>query len=156
MTLENTLLERLSEWQPPAGRQELFVAGNGWNTTVTADRSDVLGCLTWELQLQSEGALAVELENWAKAAADRVTGLMEPLKVVEVDTTRKLAQLRSEAPLQRGKKKMYYELMLSQSGNATLRRFAKTDGAAGREQVAFAITHEALAKVAYDVAEAGA
>ena len=69
MTLENTLLERLSEWQPPAGRRELHVAAGGWSTTISADRSDALGCLLWELHLQRDGTDEVDLQKWATAAA---------------------------------------------------------------------------------------
>ena len=51
MTLENTLLENLAEWRPPAGRRTLTVPDEAaaWSVSVTADRSDVLGCLVWEL-----------------------------------------------------------------------------------------------------------
>jgi hypothetical protein len=154
MTLENTLLERLSEWQPPPGRQTLHVSAAGWSATLIADRSDALGTLAWDLQLRRDGTAEVDVANWAAAAAQRVTGLMEPLKVVEVDTIRKEAQLRSEAPTQRGDKRLYYELLLNSIGLAVLRRYQTADGTSGREQVLFAVTHEALAKLAGDVAAA--
>jgi len=79
---------------------------------------------------------------------------MEPLKIVEVDAIRKVAQLRSDAPLQRGDKRLYYELLLSGIGHAVLRRFQTGNGTAGRDQVVFAATHETLAKLASDVAAA--
>src|SRR5579862_2291744 len=112
MTLENTLLEKLSEWQPQPGRHELHVADGGWRATVTADRSDALGCLLWELRLQREGTAEIDVQKWAVAAAERVNGLMQPLKVVEVDTLRNEAQLRSDSPSERGGKRLYHELLL--------------------------------------------
>ena len=152
MTLENTLLERLSEWQPAAGRQDLHVAEGGWGATVTADRSDALGCLVWELNLRRDGTAEVDVQKWAAAAAERVTGLMEPLKVVEIDSTRREAQLRSETVLERRGKKLYYELLLRGNATALLRRYQTVNGNGKRDQVAFALTHEVLAKLAGDVA----
>lgn len=154
MTLENTLLERLSEWRPTKGRHDLHVAAQGWRVTATADRSDELGTLLWELTLQRDGSAETDVQAWANTVAQRVTGLMEPLKVVEVDTGRKEAQLRSETPLQRGDKRYYYELMLSGLGAATLRRYQTVPGNSHRDQVTFALTHEVLAKLAGDVAAA--
>jgi hypothetical protein len=152
MTLENTLLEKLSEWQPPPGRNSLHLNTAGWSITVQADRSDALGCLVWELQLQRDGTAEVDVAAWAAATADRITGLTEPLKVIEIDASRRQAQLRSEAPLQRGTKRLYYELLLSGLGGAILKRFQCSDAHTAREQVPFAITHETLARLAGDVA----
>jgi hypothetical protein len=77
---------------------------------------------------------------------------MEPLKVIEVDSVGKQAQLRSESPLERGDKRFYYELLLSGLGVATLRRYQTDSGNGKRAQTTFALTHEALAKLAGDVA----
>jgi hypothetical protein len=152
MTLENTLLERLSEWQPRPGRQELSVTDPaiGWSVTLTADRSDVLGCLLWEVALQRATAVA-DLAGWAGRVSERASGLMEPLKVVEVDGERQQAQLRSEEPLQRADKRFYYEVVLGAGGSAVLRRFQAATNHTRREQVTFALTHEALAKLVGDV-----
>jgi hypothetical protein len=152
MTLENTVLEKLSEWRPGAGRQELHVAADGWGMTVTADRSDALGCLLWELDLQRDGTKETDVQAWAANAARRITGLMEPLKLIEIDTVRKEAQLRSETPLERGEKRLYYELLLRGFGAAILRRYQAINGNGKREQMPFVVTHEALAKLAGDVA----
>jgi len=154
MILENKLLEKLGEWQPEPGRHDLHVASDGWSATLTADRSDVLGCLLWELNLRRDGTEAVDVHQWATAAAQRVSGLTEPLKVVEIDTARNQAQLRSNVPSQRGEKRSYYELLLSGIGHAVLRRFQTANGTSSRDQVAFAITHETLARLAADLARA--
>ena len=146
MTLENTLLERLSEWRANGVRQDLHIAADGWATTVTADRCDELGCLVWELNLRRDGSAGTDVKTWANAAAQRVTGLLEPLKIVEIDNIRNEAQLRSETPTQRGDKRFYYELLLRGNATALLRRYQV------REQTAFALTHEVLAKLAGDVA----
>ena len=77
---------------------------------------------------------------------------MEPLKVYEVDEARNEAMLRSDEPTAQGEALAYYEVRLhgltAPSSAASPRRKAKP----GREQVAFAITHETLAKLAGDIA----
>jgi hypothetical protein len=155
MTVHETLLQRLAEWRPQ-GRQTLAVAPEDacWTVAVTADRCDEVGCLVWELTLRRTAAPATgwSVKAWAERAADRVTGLLEPLKVLEVDTLRDEALLRSDEPARRGEQLHYYELLLKGSGEAQLRRYrAAPNGQARREQEAFALTHEALAKVAADL-----
>jgi hypothetical protein len=153
MSLASTLLEKLADWRP-GGRQQLIVPGDPWTAALTADRSDQLGCLLWELSLRRAAPAnpARPLQGWAESVAGRVTGLLEPLKVVEVDSLRDEALLRSEEPTPRGDKLFYYELLLRGRGEALLRRYhGSHNGQARREQVAFALTHEALAKLVTDL-----
>jgi hypothetical protein len=141
------LLEKLTEWRPPPGRQSLSVAdpATGWAVTLTADRRDELGCLVWELVAQRTTSAAGDLPAWAGRIAERATGLVEPLKVHEVDTLRNEAQLRSESPSQRGGGLFYYEILLRGTDLATLRRYrASHQPKEHREQVAFAVTYEVL------------
>lgn len=158
MTLENTLLQKLSDWHPAGdGRHTLAVTDEaaGWNVAVTADRQDQVGCVVWELALRRAAVApatdaAVALRAWAERAAGRVKGLLEMLAVVEVDPTRGEALLRSNEPTQRGEAVAYYEVLLRGTPEAAVRRFK---GGAGqrREQVAFALTHEVLARLAADL-----
>lgn len=157
MSLENTLLEKLADWRPD-GRQQLIVPGEAWTVVLAADRSDQVGCLLWELTLRRAAAAGPgkPLQAWAERVAGRVTGLLEPLKLLEVDSLRDEALLRSEEPAQRGEKLFYYELLLQGRGEALLRRYhGAHHGQARREQVAFALTHEALAKLVADLTADG-
>ncbi len=161
MTLDETVLQKLSEWRPGTDRSTLNLpdAGSGWSASLTADRCDELGCLVWDLTLRrTAGPLATDataLRAWADRVVARATGLLEPLAVVEVDAERLVAQLRSNEPTQRGGKSAYYEVLLRGAGEATVRRYQTVQTAnAKREQVAFALTHEALAKLAGDVTAA--
>jgi len=126
----------------------------GWAVAVTADRSDVLGCLVWEMTVRrttppAEGA---SLRAWGERIAARVTGLLEPLKLVEVDVQRNEALLRSDGPTQRGDNVVYYEAILQGTNAAVVRRYqGSRQGNTRREQVPFAITHEALAKLTADL-----
>src|SRR5215470_8087547 len=125
MTLENTVLAKLAEWHPPAGRHTLTVPdGAAWAASVTADRSDALGCLVWELAVRrtAEAPAGETLRGWAERIAGRVVGLLEPLKVHEIDAERNEGVLRSVAPSQRGESLFYYEVLLYGTSAATVHR----------------------------------
>ncbi len=155
MKLDEALLEKLADWRADSRRSlAASVEGCPWTVALTADRADQLGCLVWELALRraTPPGPARPLGAWAERTAGRVTGLLEPLKVVEVDSLRNEALLRSQEPARRGDELFYYELLLKGSGEALLRRYhASRRGKARREQVAFALTHEALAKLVADL-----
>lgn len=152
MRVYERTLRKLADWSPDEGRQILAVPdeGTGWSVAITADRSDVLGSLVWELSLQNtKGSMA--LEAWVHRAA-RATGLLEPLKVVEIDRLRNEALLRSARATERDDTLLFHEILLRGSGSALVRRIRTGRQAdAKREQVVFAMTHEALAKLADDL-----
>jgi hypothetical protein len=130
----------------------LAVTAAGGTVRLTADRCDVLGCLAWELELQPTKNTSDGLRTWADRIADRVTGLLEPLKVHEVDESLHQAQLRSDNPSLRGEKLSYYEVVLHGTARAVVRRYQVFRQSNGRrEQVNFALTHEALAKLVADL-----
>jgi hypothetical protein len=155
MNLDERLLEKLAEWRPDSGRQTLVVAEPTINATVTvtADRTDVVGAQLWEVTLDRPAALDVAgLKAWADKTAARVTGLLEPLRVLEIDGERSTALLRSQAPTQRGDSRFYYEVLLNGKGRAQVARYqasAKPDGQ--RRQINFGLTHETLAKLVSDI-----
>jgi hypothetical protein len=156
MILPDIFLHKLAEWRPAGTRQTLHVPieGTGWGLALTADRNDELGSLVWELALHRSGEPVVAadvLTGWAKRVAGRATGLLEPLKVIEVDAERSEALLRSNEPLRRGEQLYYYEVHLKNNTSATLCRYRALNGNGKREQVAFALTHEALAKLVADL-----
>ena len=146
MTLANIVLQKLSEAKPAAGRHELAFKdeSSSWTLYVTADRRDEMSVLAWELSLrrpENDGDLAA----WATRLVEKVTGLSEPLKVIEVDAPRRQALLRSAKPTSRKDKIVYYELILQGTGSALVRRFRASQQGDKREQIGFALTHEALA-----------
>jgi hypothetical protein len=154
MILDETVLQKLAEWEPPAGRQTLHLTtASGWSLALTADRHDQLGSLAWELALRRQGPAPAGkgVADWARCVAERVTGLLEPLKVVEVDAERNEALLRSQDPAQRGEKLFYYEVLLKGTSTAAVRRYQALPGNGKREQVTFALTNEALAKLVADL-----
>ena len=159
MTINEVVLQKTAEWRHPGnGRKTLFLPdkGSGWAVFLHADRNDELGCLVWEVALRRTSPPAPSadgLKGWADRTAGRVTGLLDPLKVLEVDVQRQEALLRSAQATPRGGALIYYEVLLQGTGEVVLRRFqAPHDGNRRRQQIPFALTHEALAKVVADLA----
>lgn len=157
MTLTESLLPKLSEWKPAGAGRHSWIAAvpeTGWTVHLTTDKADTLSCLVWELTLARTAPApdGLTLRAWADGIAKRATGLLEPLKLLEVDADRGEALLRSEAPAKKGERVAYYEVRLFGLDRATVRRFAADRTASGREQIAFALTHEVLAKLAGDIA----
>jgi hypothetical protein len=160
MTLVETVLRKVAEWRPPeAGRHILGIAdeGSGWTLGLTADRCDSVGCLLSEATFRAAGETraAASLDDWAQRTARQVTALLDSLKVVEVDRPRGEALLRSEQPSQRDGQVLYFEVLLQGTTAATVRRFQGSHQAGQhREQVPFALTHEALAKFTAELTDA--
>ena len=153
MTLDESLLQELAEWRPDKDRQPLEMAdeASGWKASLAADCSDQVGCRVWELSLRRDKSND-NLRAWAERVAARTTGLLESLKLLELDAAHDTALLRSQAPARRGEALHYYEVLLHGRGAAHVRRYQATrDGSKRREQIAFALTHEALAKLVHDL-----
>jgi hypothetical protein len=144
MKLNETIFRQLDEWQPPEGRSTLDVKEGNVSVGITADRNDELGTLAWEVALKRPAA-AGTVRAWADRCAEQVTGLPEPLKVLEVDADREEAVLRSSKTTRRGDDRYYYEVVLTGTTEARLRRYQAK--ATRRTQVTFPITHEALGRV---------
>jgi hypothetical protein len=155
MTLDELLLQKLAKWRPDSGRQTLDVQdpASGWAVAVTAGQVEALGCCLWELALRNDrGAPNADLRSRADQVAARATGLLEPLTLLEVDTARNVALLRSEAPGQWGAGRFYYEVLLEGGGTTSVRRYqAPGPEEPRRQQVPFTLTHEALAKLVRDL-----
>src|SRR5438270_13491809 len=99
MTLAETLQAKLASWKPSGeGRHSWSEAfpDAGWTVHLAADHNDVVGALVWELTLARTAAPdRLTLKDWAGQIAERVSGLMEDLKLIEVDDAREEAVLRS-------------------------------------------------------------
>jgi hypothetical protein len=150
MTLENTLRQQLNN----AESGGFHVSFGGWNVTLVADQRDSLSCALKELTLDNSTQIREELPVWADRVARQASGLMEPLRLVEVDRPLGKALLRSAAPAARDGKTFYYELLLERTSRtiATLHRYAG-DRQAGepRTAVPFVLTNDAIVKLVTDI-----
>src|SRR5207253_256627 len=155
-------LPKLAEWRPTSPGRATFThedAASGWSVALVADKADALSCQLWSFTLEKLPAPKAldeaELRQRAQAVAAKVTGLMEPLRVIEVDSQRGEALLRSESPNLRNEKRSHYELGLTAARRATLRRFqAPSDPTGKRQQVGFTLTHEVLGNLVEDLTKA--
>jgi hypothetical protein len=158
MSLADTLLHALESWSPPGeGRQPFAFQDPDTGTAAhfVVERWDALSCQLWEAGVARPAAAPLDdaaLTGWAKNVADRVTGLLEPLHLLEMDASRGQALLRSDQPTARKEDLFYYEVILHRNGTAAVRRYRGARQPQKREQVGFALTREALAKLVADLA----
>jgi hypothetical protein len=130
---------------------------SNWHVSVTTDRRDEIGCALWEVDLRCGRDVGPhadsDLTAWANRLASSVSGLLEALKVIEVDPIRNEALLRSDPPHYQDEHVAYYELHLRGTSSATLRRYvAALRSPERREQITFTLTNEVIAKLVADVA----
>lgn len=138
--------------RPGTGRHNLVFHHEGAAFELDLEKVDELACALHRVQVVPAATPKSELADRSHAIAERVTGLMEPLRVVEVDTPLGVAQLRSQAPATAdADARAYYELLLEASGRATLRRFRAQADSTHREPIPFTLTREALAKLLCDL-----
>ncbi len=91
------------------------------------------------------------LRGWSDRLAARLTYLMEPLVVLEVDAEAGEAELRSQSPTPRGDRRSYYEVRLRREGSLHLRRVGFDDQTRRRLPVPCQMTREVLERLADDL-----
>jgi hypothetical protein len=99
-----------------------------------------------------------ELVHWAEWICGRVTYLLEPLQVVEIDKRNGIAMIRSKMPKRKlpkpaGEKISYYEMLADQHHHASLRRYQYRRPTRERGSVPFGLTHEQLEVLVDDLVE---
>ncbi len=92
------------------------------------------------------------LREWGERLAGRVTYLMEPLKVLEIDAGGGEVQIRSQSPTPRADQRGYYEVRLSRQGALRMERFALDPDTRHRHPTNCQLTREVLERLADDIA----
>lgn len=151
MNLNEALLQKLSEWQPTS-RQTLSLAWEGapWLFHLTVDAGDAYSCRVWELTGRQDNPQKerIALKTWADSICRKATGLMESLRIVEIDEPGGSALLRSSEATTRGSRLEYYELLLKDSGEVLFHRYQKShEPGMQRERIGFTLTHEAILRL---------
>ena len=94
-----------------------------------------------------------QLKDWADRVAARVTYLMEPLRVVEVDPVGVEVELRSAAPSQRNNVRAFYEIRLRRAGTLQLARVVYDNVSRTRRDEAFQMTREIIERLTDDLVD---
>jgi len=142
------LRKKLAE-PPVAGSAGTVLPYDGWNVALRPDAQDALSCALWDVTVErpSWGRVG-DPHAWGEQICRKVTGLLEPLKLVEVDAGKQIALLRSAEPTPHDSGLDYHEVELHGTNRATVRRFRGFHEAGKkREQIPFAVTYEALAQL---------
>ena len=91
------------------------------------------------------------LKSWGDRVARRVTYLMEPLVVLEVDAEAGQVALRSQSPTAREERKSFYEIRLHREGSLTLQRIAFDAATRRRSTVPCQLTREVIERLTDDL-----
>lgn len=94
---------------------------------------------------------AADLRGWGDRLASRLTYLMEPLVLLEVDAEAGEAELRSRQPSRRDDLRSYYDVRLGRAGTLRLQRVAFDDATRARHAVPCRMTVEALERLVDDL-----
>jgi hypothetical protein len=92
------------------------------------------------------------LKEWGDRLSGRVTYLMEPLKVLEIDAGGGEVQIRSQSPTARAEKRGYYEVRLFRQGTLRMERFVLDEATRQRRSTPCQFTREVLERLADDIA----
>lgn len=91
------------------------------------------------------------LRGWAERLASRLTYLMEPLIVLEVDAVAGEAELRSKSPTDREGMKAFYEVRLGRDSTLRMGRVVYDEARRRRRPGACQLTVEVLARLTDDL-----
>ena len=112
-----------------------------------------LACTALEFTTSSRVEWTSEgLGAWGERLAGRVSYLLEPLKVLEVDRDGGEVQIRSQNPTTRSEQRGYYEVRLFKQGTLKMGRYAFDEETRQRRCTPCQLTREVLERLADDLA----
>jgi hypothetical protein len=91
------------------------------------------------------------LRAWGERLASRVTYLLEPLKVIEIDAGGGEVQIRSQSPTTRADQRGFYEVRLFKNGALRLERCVYNDISRQRHRTPCQFTREVVERLADDI-----
>jgi len=92
------------------------------------------------------------LNAWGERLAGRVTYLLEPLKVLEIDASGGEVQIRSKSPSVRADQRGFYEVRLYKQGMLRMERYVVDDATRQCRRTTCQFTREVLERLADDIA----
>ncbi|MFN0054602.1 MAG: hypothetical protein ACKV0T_20710 [Planctomycetales bacterium] len=151
-------LFRFTTDQPTAPQTGRWEDDRGAAIEVDLSALEGMGCAIRELRgtlPRLADATAEAWRAWGEDLCRRVTYLLEPLALLEVDSQTPGILIRSLLSANHTEPARYYELRSESAGTVRLRRYAVEPHASQRTPLEFQVTLEVLEKLARDVAEAG-
>jgi hypothetical protein len=143
-----------AEVDAQAGPGKVTVADGPYHLSLKLTAASPVGIAFDALEFADEtaaGRSADALRAWGGRLASRLTYLMEPLVVLEVDDQAGEAELRSKSPTVSDGVQSYYEIRLHRAGMLGLRRVAFSESNRRRMPVSCQLTREALDRLANDL-----
>ena len=137
-----------------SGGQTLSAEHAGLRFLCELTALDTLGCAFERFELRSDALASAgidRLRDVSQKLAARLTYLLEPIAPVEVDAQQCVVQMRSNPPQRDEQGTSYYELLVRQGGELSLRRWTKEPGDV-RRPLAAHVTREVLLRLAADFA----
>ncbi|MEI7683901.1 MAG: hypothetical protein WCL32_02660 [Planctomycetota bacterium] len=144
MTLAKNLRQSLTD--PNQGQNGPVTASAGpWSATAHTPHRDKVGAEIDELTVERAAPGPGSVKGWADKFAGAATGLLEPLKVQEVDAGKNEALIRSSPPSSNDAGADYYEVKLHGTQKASVKRYHAEGGK--RESIPFTLTHDGVEKL---------
>lgn len=139
-----------------AGSRDLRAQADNGTLEVEIANADTLSVAFSSFVFQSDhlaSADAAQLGRIADRLASKLTYLLEPLRVIEVDGNAGAVQMRSQPPYQRDKQTRYYEVLVQRGGSLSLVRYERLPGEP-RKAIPAHVTEEVFYRLADDFASA--
>lgn len=145
MSLSKELRQNLTD--PAQGSSGAVTAAAGpWQATATTPHRDKIGAEITEITVERASPGPGSVKSWADSFAGSNTGLLEPLKVQEVDGGRDEALIRSSPPSKQDGATDYYEVKMHGTQKASVKRY-RAGETGKREDIPFALTHDSIGKL---------
>jgi hypothetical protein len=155
MSLNDQINQELARIRAAGGGGTLTADAPNGRIECDLTNVDAIGCAVDRFSFHTGRLTGASLERLKKIGEDlsrRVTYLLEPIAIIELDAEGITVQLRSSPPSQENGVTTYYELTINPSG-LNLRRYQSQSGQP-RQAVPAHFTHEALRRLAKDVTAA--
>lgn len=119
--------------------------------------ADQLSCLVSEISVRATDGQVYSTDELRVKGDDlchRLSYLLEPIRVLEVDAMGGEVQARSQPPDRQPDRIRYYELRFATPSTLKLQRFEKQVGPNQRHQIPLQLTYELLEKLMNDLVKA--
>lgn len=157
MNYHDTIALEINAVVVAGGRKFSAPADNGSGVLV-ADmaEADTLSVSLESLEFKSDrlaNSDTRELSRIADQLSKKLTYLLEPLRVIEIDGDAGAVQMRSHPPYERSQQTRYYEVLVQRGGSISLIRYERLPGEP-RKAIRAIVTTEVFYRLADDFAAA--